>query len=171
MIPRILSLMLFWLACVLAGGASAQPVVPPKQAPARPWYQQALVGLEVGPTGAQFGRSDPQDAAYCRNFNGRDIVQESVRAGAEYLVFWARDGDYAYYDSKILPKAPGLGDRDPLREALATASETGLPIIAYCVVQQAGHFLDAHPATELQVEGSVIRATIEDIHEVLVIRY
>ena len=28
-------------------------------------------------------------------------------------VLWGRDGDYAYYDSKHLPKAPGLGGRDP----------------------------------------------------------
>jgi hypothetical protein len=68
-----------------------------------------------------------------------------VAAHCDYLVIWARDGDYAYYDSKLLPKAPGLGRRDPLRETVEEARRYELPVIAYCVVQQGGHFLDAHP--------------------------
>jgi hypothetical protein len=63
-----------------------------------PWFQRSLVGLEVGPTGAQFGHSDPTDSGYCAHFSGRDIVQRTVAAHGEYLVIWARDGDYAYYD-------------------------------------------------------------------------
>ncbi|MHC1769294.1 MAG: hypothetical protein AB9869_34275 [Verrucomicrobiia bacterium] len=66
------------------------------------------------------------------------------------LVLWVRDGDYAYYNSKLLPKAPGLGARDPLREALEEARPHKLPIIAYCVVQQGGHFLKAHPEWEMR---------------------
>ena len=63
---------------------------------------------------------------------------------------WVRDGDYAYYDSKLLPKAPGLGERDALRETMDEAEKHGLPIIAYCVVQQGGHFLKAHPEWEMR---------------------
>ncbi|MFN0069484.1 MAG: alpha-amylase family protein [Limisphaerales bacterium] len=114
-------------------------------AAAPPWYAGALVGLEVGPTGAQFGHSDPNDARYAARFDGRQIVRETVAAGGEYLVAWARDGDFAYYDSRLLPKAPGLGERDPLREAVDEAALSRLPVIAYCVVQQGGHFLNAHP--------------------------
>ncbi|MCR9291678.1 MAG: hypothetical protein NXI32_03095 [bacterium] len=115
-----------------------------------PWYQQVLVGIETGPTGAQFGHSDLNDTRYCRQFNGAEIVRQALACQAEYLVMWARDGDFAYYDSKILPKAPGLGTRDPLREAVDEAAKSNLPVIAYCVVQQAGHFLDAHPEWQMR---------------------
>jgi hypothetical protein len=117
---------------------------------AKPWFDRVLVGMEVGPTGAQFGYSDPQDTRYCARFDGREIVRHAVAAGSEYLVMWVRDGDYAYYDSHLLPKAPGLGARDPLREAMDEAREHKLPIIAYCVVQQGGHFLKAHPEWEMR---------------------
>jgi hypothetical protein len=115
-----------------------------------PWYEQSLVGMEVGPTGAQFGHSDRADTRYCREFDGREIVRRCVSAHSEYLVMWVRDGDYAYYDSKLLPKAPGLGARDPLRETMEEAQKHNLPVIAYCVVQQGGHFLDEHPEYEMR---------------------
>ena len=65
-------------------------------------------------------------------------------------MLWVRDGDYAYYDSKLLPKAPGLGQRDPLREAVDEARKHGLPLIAYCVVQQGGHLLKTNPQWEMR---------------------
>ncbi len=116
----------------------------------QPWFQRSLVGMEVGPTGAQFGNSDSNDTRYCAQFNGREIVRRAVAAHSEYLVLWVRDGDYAYYDSKLLPKAPGLGVRDPLREAMDEARPRKVPILAYCVVQQGGHFLKAHPEWEMR---------------------
>ena len=39
------------------------------------------------------------------------------------MVIWARDGVYTYYDSKLQPKAPGLGERDVLRETVEEAKE------------------------------------------------
>ena len=117
----------------------------------RRWFERSIVGMEVGPTGAQFGYSDPADTRYCRVWNGREIVKKCVEANAEYLVLWLRDGDYAYYNSKLLPKAPGLGDRDPLREAMDEAKKHDLPIISYCVVQQGGIYLKEHP--EWQMRG------------------
>lgn len=123
----------------------------------RPWYERVVVGMEIGPTGAQFGHSDPQDARYCRLWDGREIVQRAVDAHSEYLVLWARDGDYAYYSSTLLPKAPGLGQRDPLKDAVDEAAHHKLPLIAYCVVQQGGHFLKAHPEWEMRgSDGSPI---------------
>ncbi len=117
-----------------------------------PWFQRSIVGMEVGPTGAQFGYSDTSDTRYCSLWNGSEIVKQCVAANAEYLVLWLRDGDYAYYNSKLLPKAPGLGDRDPLQEAIGEARKHKLPIISYCVVQQAGNYLQAHP--DWQMRGS-----------------
>lgn len=114
------------------------------------WYARSIVGMEVGPTGAQFGYSDPEDTRYCELWDGREIVRRCVEANAEYLVLWLRDGDYAYYDSRILPKAPGLGERDPLREALDEAKKHGLPIISYCVVQQGGLYLEQHPEWQMR---------------------
>ena len=72
--------------------------------------------MEVGPTG-QFG-SDPGDIGYAARFDGQAIVKNCVAAGCEYVVIWARDGEYAYYNSKIMPKCPGLGSRDVLRETV-----------------------------------------------------
>jgi hypothetical protein len=117
---------------------------------AQPWFEGALVGMEIGPTGAQWGHSDTNDTRYCARFNGRDIVRHAVAAHSEYVVLWVRDGDYAYYNSRVLPMAPGLGSRDPLREAMDEARPHKLPIIAYCVVQQGGHFLKAHPEWEMR---------------------
>jgi Hypothetical glycosyl hydrolase 6 len=116
----------------------------------QPWFRSSLVGMEVGPTGAQFGDSDASDTRFCARFNGQEIVRHAVSAHSEYLVIWARDGDYAYYNSKLLPKAPGLGARDPLREAVDEARQHKLTILAYCVVQQGGHFLKAHPEWEMR---------------------
>lgn len=138
-------------------GALAAPGAAGGELAEAPWFQRAWVGMEVGPTGAQWGNSDPNDARYCARFDGREIVRNAMAAHSEYLVLWVRDGDWAYYDSKLLPKAPGLGDRDPLREALDAARPHGLPIIAYCVVQQAGHFLKAHPEWEMRgADGQAI---------------
>ena len=115
-----------------------------------PWYDRALTGIETGPTGAHFGHSDSGDARFAAKFDGAEIVRRAVAAHSEYLVMWARDGDYAYYDSKLLPKPAGLGSRDPLREAMHEAAKHKLPVIAYCVVQQGGHFLKAHPEWEMR---------------------
>jgi hypothetical protein len=60
------------------------------------WFEVALVGMEVGPTGAQFGHSDPKDTRYCERFDGREIVRHALAAHSECLVMWVRDGDYAY---------------------------------------------------------------------------
>ena len=115
-----------------------------------PWYEHFLVGMEVGPTGAQFGHSDINDVRYCAKFDGCQIVRYCMSANCDYLVIWARDGDYAYYDSKLLTKAPGLGKRDVLRETMDEAKKHNLPVIAYCVVQQGGHFLDKHSEYEMR---------------------
>jgi hypothetical protein len=109
-----------------------------------PWYRNTLVGTEVGPTGAQFG-SDNKESGYAAKFSGTDIVNEQIRIGSQYLVIWAKDSEYAHYDSKVAPKCPGMGDRDTLREAVEAAKPYGLPVVAYCVVQGNGYPLRNHP--------------------------
>ena len=111
---------------------------------AEPWFKTLNVGVEVGPTGAQVG-CDPSDVEYASKFNGRDVVEKAVAANAQYLVIWAKDSEFAYYDSKVAPKCPGLGDRDVLREAVDAAKPHNLPVIAYCVVQGNGYPLRNHP--------------------------
>ncbi len=105
---------------------------------------RSLVGLEVGPTGSQFGRV-LADVGYASKFDGREIARATKTCGGEYLVIWAHDGDWAYYDSKLQPKCPGLGSRDVLREAVEEGHKLGLPIIAYCVQQYPGQTLKEHP--------------------------
>lgn len=140
------------LCCILLHAAVFAGVAIPVVAGEEdtPWYERSLVGLEVGPTGAHFGHSDPKDVDYCSRFDGGEIVRRTVEANGEYLVLWVRDGDYAYYESKLLPKAPGLAGRDPLRDAVEEARRLELPLIAYCVVQQGGHFLEAHPEWKMR---------------------
>jgi hypothetical protein len=154
-IPRIVTsrtMMVWWSRysslIVLLTGLIAPPATSLRAG--EPWFTRALVGMEVGPTGAQFGSSDSNDVRYCAHFDGRAIVQHCRAAHCGYVVIWARDGDYAYYDSALLPKAPGLGGRDPLRETLEEARRHRLPVIAYCVVQQGGHYLKAHPEWEMR---------------------
>ena len=78
----------FAVAALTASAAcSDEPGVTADQPPGateqqQPWYRHSLVGLEVGPTGAQFGHSDPQDAGYCARFDGAEIVRESVEGCA-----------------------------------------------------------------------------------------
>jgi hypothetical protein len=123
----------------------------------KPWYGRSLVGMEIGPTGAQFGHSDASDGRYCAHWDGRELVRRTIDTHGQYLVLWVRDGDYAYYDSKILPKPLGLADRDPLRDAVEEAKKHNLPVISYCVVQQGGHFLEAHPEWKMRdKDGGVI---------------
>lgn len=109
-----------------------------------PWFADALVGMEVGPTGAQFagGKHAPD---YARNFNGRDIVQHCLQANAEYLVLWVRDGDFTFHNSKRLPKPASFGDRDVLREAADEARRHRLPLIVYCQLQYPAHDLRLNP--------------------------
>jgi hypothetical protein len=109
-----------------------------------PWFERSLVGLEVGPTGSQFG-SSTNDTGLSTLFNGWDIARAAKACGAEYLVIWVREGDWAFYDSKLQPRPPGLGQRDVLREAMEEGKKLNLPIIAYCQVQYASHALRGHP--------------------------
>ena len=146
-VPCLVSLLL----AITAGEMASIRAQSGGKAPATPWFRKSLVGMEVGPTGAQFG-SDPSDVGYAARFSGKDVVKHCVEAGCEYVVIWARDGEYAYYNSKIMPKCPGLGRRDVLRETVDEARRHGLPVIAYCVVQQGGRFLVQHP--ELAMRGA-----------------
>lgn len=71
-----------WWGGVLAnGGASPGWAESPDAAP---WYRQALVGIEVGPTGAQWG-DGPRNTAYASLFNGRGIIEAAHKAGAGML--------------------------------------------------------------------------------------
>ena len=108
------------------------------------WFQRCWVGMEIGPTGAQSG-SDASDVGFAEKLNGLDLVRHGVAAHCEYLVIWARDAEYTYYDSKLETKAPGLGKRDVLREAVDEGRRTGLPIIAACLQQYPTQVLKRHP--------------------------
>ena len=91
------------------------------------------------------GGIDPSDAGYAVRFNGRDVVRQQLAAHSEYLVIWGKDSEYAYYNSKVAPKCPGLGSRDVLQEAVEAARPHHLPVIVYCVVQGNGYPLRQHP--------------------------
>lgn len=130
--PLGINLLIYFLLVVLTRAQDA------------PWFKDALVGIETGPTGAQFG-SDIADTGYVLRFDGRECIAQAAAAHCDYMVIWARDGVYAYYDSKLQPKAPGLKERDVLREAVKEAKKHEMPVIAYCVLQYPTHTLDQHP--------------------------
>jgi hypothetical protein len=64
----------------------------------KPCFQRSLVGLEVGPTGSQFGGST-NDTGFATRFNGRAIARATKASSADYLVIWTREGDWVFYDS------------------------------------------------------------------------
>jgi hypothetical protein len=45
-----------------------------------PWFERCIVGMEVGPTGAQWGHSDPTDEAILPRM-GRSGDRQEVRRG------------------------------------------------------------------------------------------
>lgn len=147
--PLVLAARVFlpWLGSNLALQAATDP-------PA--WFQRALVGMEVGPTGAQFG-GGRHASDYANRFDGAEIVRRSVAANAEYLVLWVRDGEFTFHESKLIPRPAGLGDRDVLREAVDEARKHRLPIIAYCQLQYPSHELRQHPEWKMrQANGKPI---------------
>jgi len=110
----------------------------------KPWFQRCLVGMHIDPTGTQFG-IDPKDTGYAAGFDGRDVARHCQEAGGEYLCLWTRDEQHVYYDSKLEPKAPGLGSRDVLREAVEEGHKRGLAVIAYNTQQYCLETLRQHP--------------------------
>ena len=135
----------FWCLLLLLGMRVVHATTVDKiNSDTSPWFQRLLVGMEVGPTGAQSG-SDGEDVHFATRFNGRDIVQASARAHAQYIVMWGRDSEWTYYNSKIEPKAPGLGDRDVLRETVDEARKHNMSVIVYCVLQYPNQTLRKHP--------------------------
>ena len=125
-----------------------------------PWFQRVLVGMEVGPTGAQFG-GGRHASDYARDFDGAEIVRRCVAAKAEYLVIWVRDGDFTFHDSKRVPRPLGLGNRDVLRQAADEARRHTLPLIAYCQLQYPSHELREHPEWKMrQADGKPIDSLV-----------
>jgi hypothetical protein len=106
----------------------------------QPWYRRLLVGIEIGPTGA-----NDKDNIYMAKATGKAFVEQLLRAKAEYGVIFMKDMEFAYYNSKAARKCPNLGDRDMLRECLDEAKKHGLPLVAYCQIQYDDSSWRAHP--------------------------
>jgi hypothetical protein len=143
-----------WVITLIASG------VIHSQADSNAWFEQVLVGMEVGPTGAQFADGNLAPG-YASNFNGHEIVRRCVEANAEYLVLWVRDSEFTFHKSELLKRPPGLGDRDVLREAVEEGKKLGLPIIAYCQLQYPAYELRQNP------EWRVRRADGETINHLV----
>ncbi len=89
------------------------------------------------------------------------LVREVAANGGQTLrlsCFW---GGEAYFQSRVAPRAPGLGDLDYLQEAMTEAGRTGVKIVAYinpnalypghplfpeCVIREADGQVSRQPA-------------------------
>ena len=60
----------------------------------------------------------------------RDIVRQQLAANSQYLVIWGKDSEFAYYNSKVAPRCPGVQDRDVIREAVEAAAAVLEPLDA-----------------------------------------
>ena len=80
---------------------------------------------------------------FAKHFTGQAIVEQCIAVNAEYLVIWAKDNEL--YNSKIVPKAPALGERDVLLESIEAAKKYDLPVIAYCELQYPAYLLRKQP--------------------------
>lgn len=114
---------------------------------AEPWYRKTLVGIEIGPTGA-----NDKDAIYMSHPTGKEWAANLARANCEYGVLFMKDMEFAYYNSRVARKCPNLGDRDLLRDTIAEATPRGIPIVAYCQIQYDDSSWRAHP--EWRMKGA-----------------
>jgi hypothetical protein len=132
-----------WLGAM--GMALARPLHAGAAAPENvPWFHRCLVGMEIGPTGAELGIG-ANDVDYAARFDGREVARHCKEAGGQFVIMWTRDGKYTYYDSMHEPKAPGLGRRDVLREGVEEGHKLGLTVIAYNTLQYCYETLRQHP--------------------------
>ena len=107
---------------------------------ALPWYRTRWLGVEIGPTG-----HNDKDPKFMSNATGREIIEQVVKAEAEYVVIFFKDWQYAYYDSQVAPKCPGIGQRNLFTECMDEARKHDLPVVAYSIVQHDGATYEAHP--------------------------
>ena len=120
----------------------------PHPSQSQPWYRRLIVGIEIGPTGA-----NDEDAVFMARATGRNFVAQLLRAHAEYGVIFMKDQDFAYYPSRVARHCPNLRGRDLLRECLDAAKPHGLSIIAYCQVQYDTSSWRAHPEWRMRDSG------------------
>jgi len=64
-----------------------------------------------------------------------------------------KDMEFAYYNSRVAKKAPGLGKRDLLRESINEAKKHRMPVIAYCQIQYDSSSSRAHPEWRMKDAG------------------
>ncbi len=137
---------------------SSSPTHPrssPKEAKPK-WYRSLLVGMEIGPTGA-----NDKDSIYMSQANGAEWVRALGRAGAQYGVIFMKDQNFAYYNSRIAQKCPNLGSRDLLSECVTAGQREGIPIIAYCQIQYDTSAWAAHPDWRMKdVNGKDIKGRL-----------
>lgn len=135
------------LAAAVSPLLGAGMIDPPSASQTAPWYRRLLVGMEIGPTGA-----NDKDSIYMSRCTGAKMVENLLRAKAQYGVIFLKDQKFAYYNSQVAPKCPNLGGRNLLRECLDAARPHKLPIIAYCEIQYDTVAWAAHPDWRMKDE-------------------
>jgi hypothetical protein len=109
-----------------------------------PWYLSTSVGIEYGPTG-----STVADSGFMESMTGSDIIKKAQIAGAEYVIIFSKDTEFAYYHSKLRPSPQSLNNRDILLEVCDAAKGTDIKVLAYMVCQYDSYAMRNHPDWEM----------------------
>ncbi|HQH51868.1 MAG TPA: hypothetical protein PKY01_05545 [Candidatus Hydrogenedentes bacterium] len=134
---------------VASTSEETKPRSGPLAANTEPWYKRYLVGIEYGPTGA----NTLDREIYMSQATGKQIIENLLTARAQYLVVFMKDMRFAYYNSRVAQKCPGLGERDLLAECIAEAGPHSMPVIAYCQVQYDDSSWEAHAEWRMKDPG------------------
>jgi len=90
------------------------------------------------PDGRTFNNLTIPDTAEGRlelaEITGDALMEAAARAGARMAVFDAKQGAYAFHNTAVSEKHPGLGDRDLVAEMIAAGDRKGVVYVPYVFV-------------------------------------
>ena len=77
--------------------------------------------------------------------SGEALVDTAARAGGRVAIFDAKGHYYAFHDTTVAEKHPGLGDRDLIAEIIDACKRRGLTYVAYLSVDSDERAYVEHP--------------------------
>jgi len=103
----------------------------------------------ANPVGRVFNNLTIPDSAAGREelarITGAALVETAVKAGARVVTFDAKSQFYAFHNTTVAEKHPGLGERDLLAEIMAACKEHRLVCVPYVPIDADERAFVAHP--------------------------